>query len=539
MKMLWFLALGLASPALADELAVDRLGPQRKIAMGAGSGIMAPSSASIHKPSGYIIGDGIDLVTGEDKGVCLAPGYTQPPEPSKDTPVAAQEIDFRIDRVDDSQTLASTIKAGASGSIAAGFGSGNAGVDWLSEHALNTYSLYLLVSVSVSNSDRLISNEDLDPDRAALLKQENGDQAFRQQCGDAYVRGMASGGRFYALYELRTRSESDRQVLSTAISAQGVTGSWKVAAQFSSAITKASHLSEVYIQTFYQGPAFTRSDAGFSTASVGTPDTYSEIPNDPDDIIKFATRFPGLVANTLSWDYEAITKNYSTLKGWPSGRVVGIGFQKDALASADSAFLLTATVLRNVAYIEVHPGEFDMSTATMADVGDLEKKILDKRAEIAKKASACASGGQCEEIGTSPIYDVARQLPSRKDIKVLVGACGNDGRGRSRWATIGPGCRDLNSGITWSPALPGVQDYDAARQRCSDYVQNGVSGWVLPNTDDLLTLVGPDGIESQLPGDYDQWFWASDKKRVSPHSGFSFPNDARLTLHVMCRYIGI
>jgi hypothetical protein len=315
------LTLLLCGHALADELAADRIASADRFLIPRSKLGLHLFSAGEHEPSKYAIGDGIDTATGEDLGACLKDGYTAAPTSPA---TISQQVRFAIDKIEDAESLHKVVSANAGGSISAGFGTASASGSWLSSHALNIYSLYLLVSVDVENSERDISNEDLAPMRAALISSAGGVSAFRTACGDVYVRGMVSGGQLNALYEFKTRSESDRQVVSAAIDAKGIQGGWTAAAQFSDSIDKASKLSSIVIRTFYQGPAFPTGDNG-------------SIPTDPEPLVKFATHFPSLVAQNVAWGYKAVTKKYTTLPSWPKNFDI-IGIQQLFLDQADIAF---------------------------------------------------------------------------------------------------------------------------------------------------------------------------------------------------------
>jgi hypothetical protein len=168
-----------------------------------------------------------------------------------------------------------------------------------------------------------------------------------------------------------------------------------------------------------------------------------------------------------------------------------------------------------------------------------EQSALGFQQRIGDLAAKCAKSGSCPltELGTSDLYKVARLLPPRKEIKVSVGACASDSKGHARWATMGPGCRDLNSGITWSLPLPGNFNFVDAEKACAGFVQNGVPGWVLPTSRELATTAGTEGITSQLPGDFQDWFWANDGKRVTPQTGMMAVNDKEFSFRVVCRLV--
>lgn len=178
-----------------------------------------------------------------------------------------------------------------------GFYSGSAKTKFSESTKFNSTSTFLVARCIVENALRRGKNFAVTPGAKALLTPEGFD-AFKNAFGDSFVRGLQTGGEFYAVIRITSISTSTQSELAATLQAEAnglvVGGSFKGA--FTTANESASTRSE-FAATMYQ-----RAGTGTQIAPTVTI----------EDVIKRFQEFPAIAhANAAAYEVEVAT--YDTL----------------------------------------------------------------------------------------------------------------------------------------------------------------------------------------------------------------------------------
>lgn len=203
---------------------------------------------------GMDVGIGVNLLTGEAlvQGVT---GVVSPPD------AGGQNVQSRIIRIDDMSTLHKSIgvDVSASGSYM-GF-SASAKMDYADSCGFNEHSIYLLVSVVVTNALARMDSPALTAEAVQLLQNGKPDR-FRERFGDVFVAGIHTGGEYFAIFQITGTDESEKESLAAAVSASFSTIGAN--ADLNVAINKAKESSHSHLDlrvfTFQNGGADTTQD---------------------------------------------------------------------------------------------------------------------------------------------------------------------------------------------------------------------------------------------------------------------------------------
>jgi hypothetical protein len=462
-------------------------------------------------PTDYKIGVGLDSLTGMVRGDCVV----RTPVDDNDVP-KPQRVAFSIQKIQSVLDLSEEMGVDLSGSLSAGFGNASAKASWMNKHSVHDYSIYLLVRVTAANlehrmRDTMLKQERIDPLKSGGMAAW---QDFRRSCGDRYITGMRTGGQFYTLYKLTTKSESEKESLDGYIRAAGITGSWGAEADFSKKFERMQKMSQMEGYVYYEGPSTTIPD-----------------PQKQNEVLKFALEFPTKVQGAGAWEYEATWLDYDVLPNMPKGNPIGLGQQKWVLDKLVEQDVYAKGLISGIAYVLANRSEFDLDQKGLDDLIKLEQKVIAIQKEINGVAAACYElKDKCDLRPAGDLYTL--RLPMRKIPAPIKGTCAGT---PERFLTIDGGCRDMETGFTWSAVAAQPMSHPGAINYCASLTESGVSHWVLPTLNELVSLSGEGGAAKGLRGDFDQWYWTLDQYRVDLRLGLSRAQDPRLTFGVICR----
>ena len=113
---------------------------------------------------------------------------------------SGQTVQFHIERLDTVEDLQQSMSIGAEVDVYGPFASGSARCDFAESCSIHDYSVFLLVRTEVSNSFRYSAMSRSSRRRSSCSARSDG--RFREQFGDVFVRGLATGGLLFAVLEL-------------------------------------------------------------------------------------------------------------------------------------------------------------------------------------------------------------------------------------------------------------------------------------------------------------------------------------------------
>jgi hypothetical protein len=326
---------------------------------------------TIEFTDGMKFGLGYNRLTG---GVLPSPAVTG--STSAVSGATGQQVSIDCVTIEDVESLHKSlgISVDAGGSYM-GF-SGSAKVDYVHSCDLSSFSTYVLVRVSVQDAFESIDAPVFSPDASDLLKAGN-TVRFRERFGDSYIEGIRKGGEYFAIYQLTSTDQSERESLAVNVHAafNGVLASAQLNSAINSAVSSSKSHLEVQVHVFRQGTV--------STADLSV-----------DDIMATARQFPVAVSGDKAFPYSVQLQDYTALKN-PNDNFTfyDIQQQQDVLADLARKRFEFLTLRDNVSYILKHSDAFANPDGSAVDRDALSKTSDDVTSQIntmETEASACA-----------------------------------------------------------------------------------------------------------------------------------------------------
>ncbi|MEW8440823.1 MAG: hypothetical protein AB2689_21955, partial [Candidatus Thiodiazotropha taylori] len=235
---------------------------------------------------GMLSGRGYDLLQNLVKGDCIDLDQVKEYSPSR-----AQEVQFGFQKIENSKQFSKLLGV----NVAGGFGgdalsiSGKA--SFVENVSVNSYNLYILVNVKVTNSTTTLRNTALVESAYNLLR-DKGSDAFSRRCGDAYLASLTTGGEFYGIIEIETKDSSEKRRIEGELG--GKYGPYSGKADFRKVIEEINNTNNINVYVYRSGGS-------------------GKINIDPDEFISEATSFPEKVKGDAGFVYKATFLDYDTL----------------------------------------------------------------------------------------------------------------------------------------------------------------------------------------------------------------------------------
>jgi len=347
--------------------------------------------------NGYDFGVGVDTITGAPMGDPIRATEIQEMAGAE-----GQNVIFTMQRVDSTEQLTEIISASADMSARYGFFSGSASFDFSKEASVNKYSMFLVVSVLVTNAFRQIRRVELAP-HAVELWQRGDPEVWRQAMGDRYCRGVTTGGILNVMLRIESESEEHREEISAKIQAGmnvGV-GGFDAKAQFSNMMSNVASTTNISLSHLQSGGD-------------------KSIEYTPDKIMEQATHFADSVSGNLAVPFTILASPYETAVNLPQQpNKFDLRHQKDVIRDCGRLRLKYLDWLSDIEYVLSHPKQFDWKGQEKAKAREIDKKADAIRKAlnlVASMASTCSENAmQCEFLGgKATVIDPADLLPPRK-----------------------------------------------------------------------------------------------------------------------------
>jgi hypothetical protein len=282
-----------------------------------------------------------------------------------------QIIQFSIDKIETVDELHKALGISIDGSASFSLFGGSEKFKFAESCNVKTTSVFLVVSVSVTNSEQQMSNETLQSPGPELLAQGNAAR-FREEFGDYYVKGIQSGGEYFCVMEMTTESESDKtDVLNQLEAGGGVFGgaSFDVKTQLTDTLNRISEKHAIHARSF----------------QVGGADTNQ--PTDAAGAVDHAAQFAAKVREK-SLPFRALIQDYQALNLPAPPNPEQLQRQKENLASIAATRAPLLTALNDLAFMIMNPGQFETPTINLSD---LRNRVADAIGQLNNAASACMS----------------------------------------------------------------------------------------------------------------------------------------------------
>ncbi len=378
---------------------------------------------------GHDVGVGVDDVSGALKGDAVV--RTAPEEV---TGAGGQNVVFAMEQIESTEELTDALSASAEVNGRYGLFRASAKFDFARSTATNSYSLFLLVSVSVTNSFRQMRDVQLTAAAADLWRSGNADQ-FRDRFGDGYVHGLLTGGLYHGVLQIDTESEEEKEEISSELEAGygGLTGSFNAKAQFGKLVAKVSSKKSIKVRHL----------------QIGGADSSVEV--EADEMVQKATEFPTTVAGDRASPFSVLVKEYETVSNLPpQPNKHDLLLAKDVVRECGRLRLRYIDWINDLEYILARPGQFDwdnerkQSRQLGAKLDELREAITG----LARRASTCANNlAHCEmPTGEDTVILEPEDIPERKRRKGSGTKSG--GRRKRRYPYYAP---QPVPGTRWTP----------------------------------------------------------------------------------------
>ena len=340
-------------------------------------------------PGGMDFGVGYDAVAGQVRGDCV---LRTDPEGE-----GGEEIYFELDMITSRSELSRKLNVTAAASLKAAIGSGSAKARFLLERSINKYSVYLVASCVVRQAARRMRDVQLNDSARAVLQAGN-TEGFRQRCGDEFLVGATSGGEFYGLLEIFTRSEDDYREAQASIRGSGNLGTWSASAAFEEAVRRLSERYELQLRMYSNG---------------GLSD--QPLPDSPSGLIEFARTFPQQVRGPGAVKYIATFMDYNSLDLPAGPNLIDVQNQKEKLEWYATQRLQFLDLSSSIDYILNNSDEFQSFDSNyFAQYNNEIRSSIDR---LTAAASRCMNDyNSCQFVD---LPDAAVRLPQRLDSTVL------------------------------------------------------------------------------------------------------------------------
>ena len=280
--------------------------------------------------SGMEYGIGVDSPSGNTRNVGVIGTPTVVPN------AGGSIVDYELTQVTSDEDLQTSLGVSASASGGVGLFSASASMDFSQKCHIHSNSVFLLVSVRVNLAFSQIRAPAIDPQAAAKLSDGNTTR-FQEMYGDSFVRGIQTGGRFFAVVEVFTSSKSEQESLS--ISLQGSYGLFSGKAGFNSDFSQTISNKQLKITCHYEGGV---------------------VPKDPtslEEVQNVASTFASSVEGHAV-PYAVLLDKYTILDLPNPPNYIDLQNQMDVLAFCAKQRNGIWTALNNLDYIFGNPGQF-------------------------------------------------------------------------------------------------------------------------------------------------------------------------------------
>lgn len=341
--------------------------------------------------SGFMdFGIGLDSVSGNVRGLA-----TTRPAPQTVPTADGQRVIFGVHQTESVEDLHKVLGLAVDMEASFGMFGGSEKFTFAEESNFHSYSLFFVVSIEVHNEETHMIGEELVPAAAQLLAAGQAER-FRQEFGDVYLKGIQTGGQYYAVVEVLTTDETDRTNLSNSFSAGGLFGG------------VAGSVDTSFDAKFEQATA--RRQLNISTLQAGGLSEGASQKVSPQDMVAKATAFPSEVAGHPV-PYRAEFQDFQALNVPPPPNLVQIQNAKDVLAQYASRRSALLQLGSDIAYIQQHPDQFESFDS--GRLNQIAAQVAEALNTITAAASQCMNDLTTCRFVVPAMPDVS-QLPQRR-----------------------------------------------------------------------------------------------------------------------------
>src|SRR5215831_1766267 len=308
-------------------------------------------------------GLGIDDVNGNVRGLAVTGSKTQL--------TGGQTLTFICKKTESIEELHEGLGLTVDGSAAYGVFGGSEKFNLDKQSSFNHYSVFVFVHIDVRNPDQHLLGEQLVKPAADLLSAGKFDR-FREEFGDLYIKGIVTGGEYWAVVAVETTDSTDQRDISNKLSGAGFfgVGGAELATTFSENFLKVTGTRSLDIVSFQAGGA----GKGAKQEVTG------------GEVIAKAQNFASEVLQD-SVAYQVELQDYTSLDIPNPPNTVDLQNAKDVMQQYGGNRATLINFLNDIAYIRNHPDQFEEFNTS--DLNAIEQQVADALNTITNAASAC------------------------------------------------------------------------------------------------------------------------------------------------------
>ncbi|MFG2669042.1 hypothetical protein ACGFY6_32985 [Streptomyces sp. NPDC048387] len=288
--------------------------------------------ASVEVP----IVDGMDFTVGVDSATSSARNAAATGNPSPIPGGTGSIISFHMEQVETVEDLMDALGISAKANGGIGLFSASARFNFAESCKVHSSSVFLIVSVQVTEAFQSIRQPGIDPSAAALLA--NGQtERFKDEFGDLFVRGIRNGGQFFGVIEVLTRDETDAKAISAGLAASF--SAFSGSGTFDTTFTHTVNSHRTNVTCHIEGGQ------------------KLELPTQIDTMTRRAVNFPGELAGHAV-PYLALLNDYGVLPLPQPPNFIDLQHQKDVLIECARLRNLHQQWMNDLDYIGGHLDQF-------------------------------------------------------------------------------------------------------------------------------------------------------------------------------------
>lgn len=345
---------------------------------------MADQSTNMPWSQGMNYGMGVNLLNGDIPGKAVDPGAITGP-----TQAGGQTTSYNLTLINSFEELYSSIGISVDANGQYGLFSASGKFNYARESRFNSQSTFLLARCVVENAFTQVEDPQIRPEASELLRQGKAD-LFQQRYGDGFVRGMQTGGEFFAVISVTSSSKEEQESIAASLQAKygGLFASVEVDVKLDSETKSKISRSELSISTYQRG---------------GSGDDQS-LTADIESVMVRLKAFPAQV-KISPVPYAVQVANYNTLALPEGPNPIDIQAQKDALADYARIHLKLLTLKNDIEFLQLHPEYFENPPDTTT-LNRWQDFVVSEINQLISQASKCVD----TPVGGCPL--VAFQLPA-------------------------------------------------------------------------------------------------------------------------------
>lgn len=164
-----------------------------------------------------------------------------------------QDVQATVKTIESQESLMKSMNLSVNASVRYGLAKADARFSLVQDSAVNQYALYVLLTASVSNPPRYMTNPRLNDEAKRIYR--NDPEEFRNVYGETFIDEIYSGGYFYGLFIFNTYDERSRTDLKASldVSVGSFLAGGDISASFGLAIESAKKRSSMEIRAIMSG----------------------------------------------------------------------------------------------------------------------------------------------------------------------------------------------------------------------------------------------------------------------------------------------